>query len=444
MFVVAGFLVLGALEGDQSQAVQDRLVSEPRPVQIPRLTIRADLEKTPLTYLADYWAQLAESARPSLASVGRVPTPAIVVGPRLLLTTIAPALEVLEARNRRALTRVDGTTEEASQPLPERGPHRLRAWDPEIGLALFDIMGDSRTPFTLTEPRVLPSGSYVGAVTLGAQGEPAITPGYLVTVTSGKPVDDASGDLVVSMDLPETLPVAAVVNLDGALLGMAYRAPTGRRVISSTEMLGLIERLQTGTVCRSVEVTDLDESVRELLVLETGVLIEHVRMDAFDPEPSLRGGDVLLEWAGERVDSAEQFRELYDAQTPGELVQYRVLRNRRRISGGTVLPGTDCEPVRPDPVRLIALGLAVEWVPETHDGANTVAGWRVVAVTPDGLSAVAGIEEQDRLLAVDGAPVTEESDRGTIERVAERSGPLLLSLERGNRMKLVAVAPAAQ
>ena len=80
-----------------------------------------------------------------------------------------------------------------------------------------------------------------------------MTPGYLVTTTPAN-VDASTGDLVVSMDLAETLSIAAVVNLDGALLGVAYNAPTGRRVVSSTTMLDLIELIQTEKICRSVEV----------------------------------------------------------------------------------------------------------------------------------------------------------------------------------------------
>ena len=130
--------------------------------------------------------------------------------------------------------------------------------------------------------------------------------------------------------------------------GLVYRTPTGRRVTSSTELLRLIERLQAETVCRrGIEVTNLEPAVREALVLEEGVLIEYVHHDAFAPQPSLSAGDILVGWAGQRVQSAAQFRELYDAQTPGELVPYRVLRRRRRISGGTIMPGRDCLPVEP-------------------------------------------------------------------------------------------------
>lgn len=430
--VAIAVLVLGALEQREAQSRPDTPAPEPTPVETRRPVVRADLDKAPLSYHADYWRQLAGRVGPRLTSVGPSHTPALVVGPRMVLTTIEPALELLAAQGRPDLTD-EGSADEATPPALEVGGYRLRGWDADLGLALFDVSGQERVPFILTDPRAMPSGSYVGAVTLTLEGDPTVTPGYLVTTMSTGVSAPTTGDLVVSMDLPDTLTVAAVVNLDGALVGVAYTAPTGRRVVSSTTMLELIEKIQTKTLCRSVEVADLDAHVRELMVLESGVLIEYVHHEAFAPEPSLLAGDVLLEWAGTRVESAAHFEQVYDAQTPGTLVRYRVLRNRRRITGGTVVPDTDCEPMPTEPIRLQRVGLALRWVSET--------GWVVVAVAPDSPSAAAGIEEQDWLVSIDGIRVVDEGDRETLEERADRREPFLLSLRRDDRMKLVAVTP---
>ncbi len=414
-------------------------VAEPVANQPVRPLVRA-LDKSPLTYFADYWAQLAQRAGPWLTVVGPGRTPGLVVGRRLVLTTVRPALELLAARDRAGLVRAGGARL-AAPPEPEG--LRLRGWDEEIGLAVFDVLGDDRSPFTLTDPHVLPSGSHVGIVTLSGAGEPVVAPGYLVEATSNADEAAGWGDLAISADLPETLAIAAVVDLDGALLGLVYRAPAGRRAVSSTGLLRLIERLQAETVCRGIEVTDLDDGVREALVLEGGVLIEYVRRAAFAPEPSLRGGDVLVEWAGERVQSAAQFQRLYDGQAPGALVSYRVLRNRRRISGGTIVPDADCRPVGPRGVRLAARGLALEWVPGAADEPAGGPGWRVAAVAEGGPAAAAGVAEGDWLVAIGGTGVGTADDRDAIAAAAARAEPLLLQLRRGDRARLVAVAPPA-
>ena len=209
----------------------------------------------------------------------------------------------------------------------------------------------------------------------------------------------------------------------------------------------LIEKLQAETVCRSVEVATLDESVRDVLVIEDGVLVEYVHREAFHAEPSLLGGDILFEWAGEKVESAEQFERLYDAQIPGESVEFRVLRNRRRLSGDAIVPDTHCEPVESTPVRFVKWGLVLQWVPEMQEELKqsvVPAGWLVVAVFPDSSSSLAGIEEQDLLVAVGGAMVATEQDREIIEKATELSEPVLLSVRRGGRMKLVALVPSDQ
>ena len=444
--VVVGVLALGAVQqGELAEATQQP-AAEPAAVEVPRPAVsRADLQKTPLTYVSDYWAQLAEQSRPKLTLIGESPIAAVLIGPRLAVTTADAAVAIIEARRRDALTRApEAEDAEVLPPPAEVGPFRLRGWDAGVGLALFDLTRAGGPAFTLTDPRGMLSGSYLGAVTLGPDGTATITPGYFVTTVPDEIDATPAGDLVVSMDLPSTLDIAAVVTLDGELVGVAYTTPGGHRVISSTALLSLIEELETETVCRSIEVADLDESVSTVLALQTGVLIEWVHEPAFDPEPSLWAGDVLLEWAGEPLESAAQFNELYDAQEAGALVRYRVLRSGRRVSGGTIMPEAGCEPPRPDPVRLIPYGLAVEWVSESERGAPGDSGWQVIAVASDGPSALAGVEEGDWLITVDRTTVDTERDRPTLERVAEGSGPLLLSLRRDDRVKLVVISPAGE
>ena len=433
--VAGAVLFQGALEHDAGPPPDPRApVPGTRPAEPPRPVVRADLEKTPLTYFADYWAQLAERAQVHLTSVGAAGAPAIAVGTRLVLTAAEPAAAVRAAERRARL--VGG---EAADGAPELGPFRLRGWEPDIGLALFEVTGEELTPFTLTDPRVLPSGSYVGAVTLTAEGEPAVTPGYFVAV---KPQNDGlPDDLVVSMNLAAIPALAAVVNLDGALLGVVHATPAGPRVTSSTSMLRLIEGFEAEEVCRGLQVADLDEAVRERFVIERGVLIEYVDPAAFHPEPSLRGGDILLEWAGEDVTSAEQFRQLHDAAAPGELVRYRVLRNRRRITGGTVLPDAECRPPNQGPVRFASSGVAFEWLGAAAGDASDAGGWVVAALRAGGPAARAGVEEGDRLVALEGAAMDAEDDRAALEAAAGRTLPMLLSLQRGERTKLAVVQP---
>ena len=468
LIVVAAVLLEGALDRSRpAPANEDQAFNEP----VPRAILRSELDKTPLVYVSDYWNQLAEGARPKLTAIGASGTPAILVGSGLALTTLEPALEVVAARDRARLTLIDpgpvseqpeDVVEDAAAevgsdlaapgapggsvvgdgdapsgaPSEESRLHRLRSWDDEIGLALFDVDAPDDMAFTLSDPRILPSGSHLAAVTLDTNGRSTITPGYLVTAHSGP----SGGELVLSMNFPATLSIAAVVNLDGALVGVAYGTPDGPRVVTSMEMLGLLETLQAETRCRGVSVSDLSADVRSLLDVEGGVLVEFVDTAAFEPQASLSGGDILIEWGGTPIGSAEQFMELYDGQEPGSLVSYRAVRDRRRVTGGVVMHSSDCRPLGPEPVRLPRFGLAVQWMPE-QDEPMATAGWMVVAVATDSPSATAGVDEHDWLVALDGKKLDRERDRSLLETAAASDDALLLSLLRDGRAKLVAVLP---
>ena len=470
---VAVVLTLGALERSEPAAV----ASEPdvRSAPAPRAVIRADLEKTPLAYHSDYWHQLAESAQPSFVLIGEAGVPGLLVGPGLAVTTVDAAREALLARTRRQLSAADeavdvtetegslddgapgaesdGRAEAEAGPVQEAapadalvedaGPHRLRSWDDQIGLALFDVDRTGDSAFTLSDARSLPSGSLIGAITLDDVGHPAITPGYLVATRS---LAEAGGgsDLIMSMGLPEASTIAAVVDLDGRLVGLAFESTHGLRVVTTTTLLGLIDQLQMESACRSVEVADLDNTVKELLNLDRGVLVEYLRTDVFEPQLSLAGGDILVTWGGEEVSSKAQFEELYDAQPSGSLVSYQALRSGRRVTGAVVMPGEECTPLQSDLTPLARFGLAARWITVRSDDDERETEWRIEAVVPDGPAARAGVREGDRLLSVNGRGLDGPRDGARLESAAVAERPLLLSLRRDDRAKLVAVPlPAA-
>ncbi len=234
----------------------------------------------------------------------------------------------------------------------------------------------------------------------------------------------------------------AVVDLDGALVGVAVEsgvAGSAPQLMSSSVVRRIVAELQRQNRCRAVVVSEPDPEVLALLGLEAGLLVEQVRQDSFVPEPSLRAGDVILEWAGDAVSTVEAFETRTDGLERGALVRYRVLRGQRRVTGGTVLPGDDCRPAGEPPVQLARFGLAVRW---TTGGASGAAdGWRVVATAPDGAAGAAGLVPDDLVLAVDGRAAEGRDARGVFERMDRRAEPTLVTVQRANRVRMVALDP---
>ncbi len=472
--VVGGVLLHGALESRDADS-QAAAAQQPAPTLAPLLTFRPNLEKTPLTYLSDYWLQLGQRVEEKLVLIGRDGTPAIVVGPGLAVTSIVAADDVeREARRLRALrehvaasaevAESDGEPEsEGAVPDPgEAGaetrtettpgspavepgspdPYRLLGTDTFLEVALFAVEPPAaQVPFSVIDPSQLHAGSFVVAVTLSGDEQLRVAPGHLVANRSAIP-ESVIPQLDVSLTIPPSVRAAAIVDLDGNLVGTAIRSRDGMRFLPASYVLELVERLQADQSCHTIEVTEVSDAVRELLSIGGGVIVERVQPEAFVPEPSILAGDVLLEWAQEPISDAPTFYARYEEQVPGSLVRYVVLRGRRRLSGGTRMPGPDCRPVGEPATGFPAVGVTLLWSGGESAAPGVPApGWRVVAVAPESPAATAGVEVDDWILGIDRRAADGELVRQQFERFATRPRSMLLKIWRAGRITLVAVLP---
>lgn len=476
VLVVSGVLIQGAWQG----AMPVEAIDQAAPVAViappPR---RPDLEKTPLTYFDDYWRQLRERVEDRVVLVGPMSTPAVVVMPGLALTSAEAGEAVLAEIERarlmsppdepdeqvtsgdvaamdaappngegQALPSIEddleerGETEEPDEPTPVRAarPGGLIAVDRDRGLSLFEVDATRVEAFQLIPPAAVPSGAYIAAVTRDSTSRATITPGHLVSA-SAESSAPGGPSLEVSMRLAGS-GAMAIVNLDGSLVGVAVETGVpgaGPRLLSSSVVRRMVVDLQRQDRCRALVVSELDEQVLALLGIDSGLLVEHVRQDAFVPEPSLRAGDVVLNWDGEAVTTVEAFETHTNALERGALVRYRVLRGRRRLAGGTVLPGGDCRPPEEPPVQLARFGLALRWTADRGAGASDA--WQVAATTPGGAAQTAGLNVDDFVLAVDGRAADGIDARAMFERMEQRGEPTLVTVERADRVQILALDP---
>jgi S1-C subfamily serine protease len=464
ILVVSGVLAQGAFVKNQPvEASSPDVRSAP---VAPPVVRRPDLEKTPLTYFDDYWRQLRERVEGSIVLVGPGSVPAVVVLPGLAITS-AEAGEAVLAEMARARMLVpppdadpdqpsvaaDDTTEptegpesedepvvaEAALPASDPShPYGLVAVDSDRGMSLFAVA--DADALLLVPPAAVPSGSYVAAVSRDRAGRAAIAPGHLVAARAdSQPQGDPS--LAVSMTVP-AWGATAVVNLDGALVGVGISGANpgrGPRLFSSSVVRRLVGELQRPVLCRPLEVTELGADVLELLDIDAGLLIEQVRQDAFRPEPSLHAGDILLEWGGEPVTTVDAFETRAAASVTGELNGYRILRGRRQLTGNTILPAQDCQPIADPPVQLLRYGLALRWAGAPPQDAT--GGWRVGATVDGGPAALAGIQLDDLVIAIDGRPVADPDARALFERLEQRGESAIVTFQRADHVRMVAVVP---
>jgi S1-C subfamily serine protease len=302
--------------------------------------------------------------------------------------------------------------------------------DPDLGVALLAVKQlEGVSNFNTAASASVRPGSYVVAISREADGREQVIPGYVTSVLP--PIHEQSGAIDFAVPFPDSVETAAVVNLDGDLVAITTETADGRTIIPADSLPGLIQRLADGPACQAIEVGDLDDNVRDLLDVKSGVFVERVREEAFLPEPSIRAGDVLIEWHGEPVSDAAQFAELYRGAEPGELVHYRALRNGRVVRGATRRPGPDCRPARPTVLLFPKLGLSLEWEQR---------GWKVVRVLADRPAASAGIEFGDTIVAVGGKSLAER-ESAPFEKYESDPQPMALTIRTGDRTRIVAVAP---
>ena len=309
---------------------------------------------------------------------------------------------------------------------------RLVGVDVAARVALFAVPDPTPSAFEAIDAAALQEGAFIAAVTLGADGSLGLTPGHLVSVSPGA---WAERPFEVSIAFPRSTTVAALIDLDGRLIGLAFREDDGMRLMTARAALGVAARLHAGQSCKALEVGDLDDTARRLLGAPGGVAVEFVLASAFAAPPPVRSGDILVEWNGESVGGAEEFAALYDGTEAGARVAVRVLRERRPVSGVLRMPLDDCRPAPEPLVRFAALGMTAEWTDEPP-------GWHVLVIRADSPAAAAGLEPGDLVVAVDGRPLDPASPQAPFDCLERRPRAAVFTVRRQARTKLLTVAPS--
>jgi S1-C subfamily serine protease len=406
-----------------SGAAQKEEVGPPAPAGMRR----PDLEKAPLAYLSEYWLQLGARTKPSLVLVGEAHVAGIAILPGFALAPLG-ALDGPAAG--------DGSVPAAPAPVISR----VVAVDPDAGVALFELHpAEAIPPLAVPDVASAGPGTLIAAVSLAADGRLRVTPGHVVSVRSG------SGTLDLSIPFAPGRGAAALVDLDGRLLGVAVPAGNSFTALSAEAALRTADRLRQRPRCEAVEVGPLDGSVRKLLGIDGGALVVRVRDRAFASPPEIRPGDVVRRWSGRAVGSPQEFDRLYDAVAPGSAVQALVRRGQADVGVSVVVP-PDCRPFREPPLSLPALGLTVSRG-EGNGGRGGKRSWSVLSVDQGGPAWAAGLEPGDRVLAVAGQPLGDANAAAVRQGLtggAKGPAPRLISVERGGSVRLLVLRPTAR
>jgi S1-C subfamily serine protease len=413
ILVVAGLLVQGFLRrGEEGPEARD---TEITPVPTPTPTpFRPDLEKVPLSYFSDYWLQLGERSHDLLITLGEAQVSAVRVTPGYALGSLAAADAVIAA--------------------PGEAPEgELVAANGRLGLALFRLADELGTA-TRPVAQSLQAGAWLLAVASDPDQGLQVTPGHLVSAPP-----PGAQELDVTIDFPSTLDVAAVVDLDGRLAGVALGRPSGVRVLSTDAAHAVIRGLAARPSCRSVDVATLSEAAAAALHLKDGVVVETVARAAFVSPPDLHPGDVLLQLGPTRLTDPDLFAETWDSLQPGSRVRFLIARGGRRVVHRIELPGRDCRPAGSTPRELPLLGAVVQWSFADGEQGKAETGFRVLNVPSGTPAAAAGLQRGDLLVAVDGETLAWPEARALLDDDWGRGQTPVFTVRRGHTAHLAVV-----
>lgn len=212
-------------------------------------------------------------------------------------------------------------------------------------------------------------------------------------------------------------PGALVFSLDGEFLGLV--APNARDplLVPAAVLMAHAGRLQrTGSVRRGAfgfSVQPLTPAVARATGAATGVVVTFVAENG--PSAELRVGDVIVSAQEEPVTDVQAFAVKVGEAETGQRLQVEVLRQGERHQ-------IQVSAAAPSPAAAEALGLTLR--------ALRGIGTEIVAVTPDGGAARAGLRAGDVVSHLNGiaAPRPIDLEQAWARRA---SGPALLGVQRG-------------
>jgi len=266
------------------------------------------------------------------------------------------------------------------------------------------------------------SGIGVAAYEDFIQTDAAINPG-----NSGGPLLDLDGR-VIGIN-------TAIISRSGGNMGIGLAIPVN---IAKNVYNQLIKG---GTVVRGylgVMIEDLKPEMADYFGLKDakGVILPEVMKDSAAEKAGLKSGDIVIEFEGQPVENAREFRNHVAMLKPGTKVKMVVLRDGRRKTFTVELgkrPG-QTQIAAEQPVPLEQLGLTVQAL--TNDlaeqlGYKQLTGVVVSSVEPGSLAYLAGIRRGMLIIEVNQTQVSNVEDFNTEFKKAEEKGMVLFLINNG-------------
>jgi len=247
--------------------------------------------------------------------------------------------------------------------------------------------------------------------------------------SSGGPLFDRTGR-VVGVN-------TAIFSPSGGNIGIGFAIPANvaEPVIESLRTDGEVDRGWLG-----VQIQYIDETMAEALGLgeAKGALVASVMADGPAAGAGLRAGDVIISFAGEKLDSMKDLPRIVAEVESGTEVEIEVWRDggRKTLTATIGKQGHDMlaasSTVDGDGARL-----GVMLAPRAEPGK---AGVTIAEVAPGSVAARNGLRPGDAIVRAGSKTVNSPEDvAGAVRSAASEDKPVLLLVERGDHRRYVAI-----
>jgi serine protease Do len=236
------------------------------------------------------------------------------------------------------------------------------------------------------------------------QTDAAINPG-----NSGGPLVNLRGE-VIGIN-------TAIATRTGSYAGIGFAIPINmaRTVMESIIKSGRVVRGWLGVVIQPLD-QDLAQSFG--YPSTNGALVSDVEPNGPAAKAGIRGGDIIVEFNGRKIESTKELRDAVAATPPGTEVTVRIFRDGKymnlRVKAGERTAGKARLSWAGGGAAAEELGITVRnLTPELahrlgYDESDT--GVVVVSVQPGSLAQRAGIQAGDLIVRVAGEPIKDVND----------------------------------
>ena len=246
---------------------------------------------------------------------------------------------------------------------------------------------------------------------------------------SGGPLFDRSGR-VVGVNTAIFSPTGGNVGI-----GFAIPANVAIPVVESLRADGKVDRGWLG-----VQVQHVDETMAKALGLDDakGALVTSVMADGPAAGAGLHAGDVILSFAGEKVDTMKDLPRIVAGIGSGIEVEIEVWRDGSRETLAATIGTQGQETLAAAATAdgdIVRLGVML--APRGEPGK---AGVTIADVAPGSLAARNGLRPGDVIVRAGGQTVNRPDEvAGAVRSAASDDKPVLLLVERGDHRRYVAI-----